>query len=221
MRTSQIARVGIAAQVLFALDVLVSGLLAPGFSFLNNDTSDLGAQTSPNALAYNIALSLSGLLTLCVAVALARTLEASRLRTVGVALIAVFAVGQFVDGIAREDCPVSVDPVCRAAEKAGQVSAMHMVHNVESLVTFSTLMVVPLVMAFAFRRAAGYRSLFVPSLMSGAVQVACLPVFLVMYDRGAAGQGAVEIVEFAAGIAWLAAVSCRTARVARGFERQS
>jgi hypothetical membrane protein len=205
--TARLAWVGLAAQVLFALNVLLSGLLAPDFSFLNNDTSDLGAKSSPNALPYNIALSLSGLMSLCVAVALGRTLEESRLRTIGVSLIGIFSVGQFIDGIAREDCPVSVDNGCRAAEKAGNVSAMHVAHNVESLFTFSALMIAPLVLAFAFRRVPGYRGLFVPSLVSGVVQLICLPVFLAMYDRGSAGQGAVEIIEFAAGIVWLAMVS--------------
>jgi hypothetical membrane protein len=212
--TSRIARVGVAAQALFALNVLVSGLLAPGYSFLNNDTSDLGAKTSPNALPYNIALSLSGLLTVGVAIALWRTLDRSRLQTVGVALIGVFAVGQFIDGIAREDCPVSVDAVCRAAEKAGQVSGMHMAHNIESLFTFSALMAAPLVLAFAFRRSEQYKGLFVPSLLCGVVQLVCLPVFLVMYDRGAAGQGAVEILEFVAGIMWLALAAHRAAVIA-------
>lgn len=214
-RTSQIAWVGVAAQVLFAVDVLISGLLAPGYSFLNNDTSDLGAKTAPNALPYNIALSLSGLMSLCVAVVLTRTIAKSRLRTVGVALIGVFSIGQFVDGIAREDCPVSVDAVCRAAEKAGEVSPMHLTHNIESLFTFSALMLAPLVLAFVFRGATGYESLVIPSLVSGVVQLACLPLFLVMYDRGAGGQGAVEILEFAVGIAWLAAVSHRAAVIAK------
>jgi hypothetical protein len=214
--TSRIAWIGLAAQVLFALNVLVSGLVAPGYSFLNNDTSDLGAKTSPNALPYNIALSVSGLLSFCVAVALSRTLEKSRLQAAGIALIGVFSAGQFIDGIAREDCPVSVDAGCRAAEKAGELSLMHLTHNVESLFTFSALMLAPLVLAFAFRRVANYKSLFLPSVVSGVIQLVCLPIFLAMYDAGAGGQGAVEIFEFFAGVAWLAAVSRRAALISSG-----
>lgn len=214
--TSRIAWLGCAAQILFALNVLVSGLVAPNYDFFNNDTSDLGAKTSPNALPYNIALSVSGLMSFCVAVALARTLEKSRLRTAGVVLIGVFSTGQFIDGIAREDCPVSVDTSCRAAEKAGEVSIMHVTHNVESLFTFSALMLAPIILAFAFQRVETYRGLFRPSLAAGVIQLICLPIFLGMYSVGAGGQGAVEIAEFLVGVAWLAAVSRRAALVSAG-----
>jgi hypothetical protein len=43
--------------------------------------------------------------------------------------------------------------------------------------------------------------------VAAAVQVVCLPVFLVMYSNGTSGQGVVEIVDVTAGVAWIAAVS--------------
>jgi hypothetical protein len=93
---------------------------------------------------------------------------------------------------------------------------MHKAHNVESLFTFSALLIAPFVLAFAFRRVASFRSLFIPSLACGIVELVCLPLFIWMYDRGAGGQGAVEILLIFAGVAWLAAVARRAASVAAG-----
>ena len=54
---------------------------------------------------------------------------------------------------------MSVDAVCRAAEKAGRVSMHHKVHNAESLVTFSALMLAPLVFGLVLRSVPRWRLL--------------------------------------------------------------
>lgn len=152
-------------------------------------------------------MSLSGLLTIGLAVAIVRVLSRRRAVVAGAILVALFGVGQFVDGLAREDCPVSVDAVCRAAEKAGRVSTHHKIHNAESLVTFSALMLAPLVLGLVLGSMQRWRLLAGWSLAAAAVQVLCFPVFLVMYGNGASGQGVVEIIEVTAGVSWIAALS--------------
>ena len=122
-------------------------------------------------------------------------------------MVAVFGAGQFIDGLAREDCPVSVSAVCRAAEKAGRVSTHHKVHNAESLVTFSALMLVPLIVGLALRSMPSWRRLAGWSIGAAAAQAAFLPVFLVMYSNWAHGQGVVEIVDLSVGMAWIASMS--------------
>ena len=185
----------------------VAGLADPVFSFVNNDTSDLGALTAAHPTPYNLALSLSGLLTIGLAVAIVRVLGRRRAVVAGAILVALVGVGQFVDGLAREDRPVSVNAVCRAAEKAGRVSTHHKIHNAESLVTYSALMLAPVVVGRALRSMHRWRRLARWSLAAAAVQGLCLPVFLAMYSNGASGQGVVEIIELTAGVSWVAAMS--------------
>jgi hypothetical protein len=192
--------------VLFTATWTVAGLTEPNFSFVHNDTSDLGALTARHALPYNIALSASGLLTIGLAAALLLFLPRRRAGVVGAALVAIFGIGQFIDGLAREDCAVSVNAVCRAAEKAGRVSTHHKVHNAESLVTFSALILAPFVVGLVFRSMPAWRRLGLWSLGAAAVELACLPFFLALYDAGANGQGAVEIVLLTAGVGWIALV---------------
>jgi hypothetical membrane protein len=197
----------LAGAALFTATCIVAGLADPGFSFVDNNTSDLGALTAAYPTPYNIGVSLSGLLTIGLAVALVRVLGRRRSVIAGAILVAVFGAGQFIDGLAREDCAVSVDAVCRAAEKAGRVSMHHKIHNAESLVTFSALMFAPLVLGLALRSRAGWRGLARWSMAAAAVQIVCLPIFLGMYSDGARGQGVVEIVELTAGVTWIAAMS--------------
>jgi hypothetical membrane protein len=202
-----LAASGLAGAALFTATWIVAGLADPAFSFVDNDTSDLGALTAAHPTPYNIGVSLSGLLTIGVAVALVRVFGRRRSVIAGAVLVAVFGAGQFIDGLAREDCPVSVNAVCRAAEKAGRVSMHHKIHNAESLVTFSALMLAPLVVGLALRSKAGWRGLALWSIAAAVVQIVCLPIFLGMYSDGTHGQGVVEIIELTAGVAWIAAVS--------------
>ena len=192
---------------MFTAAWVVTGLADPSFSFVNNDTSDLGALTAAHPTPYNVGVSLSGFLTIGLAVALVRVLGRRRAVIAGAILITVFGAGQFVDGLAREDCPASVDAVCRAAEKAGRVSTHHKIHNAESLVTFSAVMLAPLVFGLALRSVQRWRPLARWSVIAAAVQIVCLPVFLVMYSNGTSGQGVVEIIEVTAGVTWIAAMS--------------
>jgi hypothetical membrane protein len=196
----------LAGAIVFTATWIVAGLADPAFSFVDNDTSDLGALTAAHPTPYNLGLSLSGFLTIGLAVAFVMVLGRRR-AFVGATLVALFGVGQFVDGFAREDCAVSVDGVSRAAEKAGRVSVHHKVHNAESLVTFSALMLAPLVLGLVLRSVPRWRLLARRSLVAAAVQVVCLPAFLVMYSNGTSGQGVVEIIDVTAGVAWIAAMS--------------
>jgi hypothetical membrane protein len=202
-----LAASGLAGAVVFTATWIVAGLADPEFSFVNNDTSDLGALGAAHPTPYNLSLSLSGLLTIGLTVALVRVLGRQRAVVAGAILVALFGVGQFVDGLAREDCRVSVDAVCRAAEKAGRLSTHHKIHNAESLVTFSALMLAPLVLGLVLRSMPGWRLLARWSLAAAAVQVLCLPLFLVMYSNGTNGQGVVEIIEVTTGVSWVAAMS--------------
>ena len=63
---------------MFTATWIVAGLADPAFSFVNNDTSDLGALNAAHPTPYNLGLSLSGFLTIGLAVALVMVLGRRR-----------------------------------------------------------------------------------------------------------------------------------------------
>jgi hypothetical membrane protein len=197
----------LAGAVLFTASWLFAGVAESTYSFVHNDTSDLGALTASHPLPYNLGVSISGLLTFGLAVALVMVLPRRWPVMLGAILVAVFALGQFIDGLAREDCAVSVNTACRAAEKAGRVSNHHKVHNLESLFTFAALALAPLVFGLVWRSMPGWRRLALWSIGATVVQLACFPIFLAMYSNGSDGQGLVEIGELLVGTAWIATTS--------------
>src|SRR5205814_6453305 len=167
----------------------------------------LGALTARHALPYNIALSISGLLTIGLGVALVRFLPRGRGAIAGAVLVAVFGAGQFVDGLAREDCAVSVNRACRAAADAGRVSTHHKVHDGESLVTFAALLFAPLVLGFVFRSIPALRHLARWSIGVAAVLAFSVATFLTMYSNKSSGVGVPEILLLVVGVGWIAAIA--------------
>jgi hypothetical membrane protein len=209
-----LAGAGLAGQVLITIDWIVSGLFAPGYSFVRNTISDLGAMTSVHAAPYNAALSVGGLLSLGLAAGLLRVRPHARRGdwTAGAIAVGVFSIGMFIDGLLREDCSPTVDASCRAAVDARTLSWHHVGHDLESVVTFVALIVAPLLLGLAFRAHASWRRLAPWGFAVFVFQVVALPVFLVLLTSAAAGVGPVEIAEVTAGIAFFAAVSIQLLR---------
>jgi hypothetical membrane protein len=205
--TAALAACGLAGAILFPLTCLFAGLNEPHFSFVDNATSDLGALTARHARPYNIALSLSGVLTVGLMFALFRFLPRARLAIAGSVFVGIFGVGQFIDGLAREDCAVSVNPACRAAADAGRLSTHHQVHDLESIVTFSALLLAPLLLGLFFRTRPALRFFVKWSIAAATVQAICLVLFFTLYLGKHSGVGVFEILDLAAGVAWVAAMS--------------
>jgi hypothetical membrane protein len=213
--TLTFAAFGLAGAILFPLNCLVSGLREPHFSFVDNATSDLGALTARHALPYNATLSVSGVLTIGLAVALLGFLPRRRAAIAGAVLVGIFGVGQFIDGLAREDCAVSVNRACRAAADAGRLSTHHKVHDAESIVTFSALLLAPLVLGFVFRSIPSLRHLARWSYAASVMQLVSVTIFLVLYSGDHGGIGVFEIAALASGVAWIATIALAVIR-ARG-----
>jgi hypothetical membrane protein len=213
--TVAFAVLGLAGAILFPLNCLVSGLREPHFSFVDNATSDLGALTARHALPYNTALSISGVLTIGLALALGRFLPRGRAVIAGAVLVAIFGVGQFIDGLAREDCAVSVNRACRAAADAGRLSTHHKVHDAESIVTFSALLLAPLVLGFVFRSIPSLHHLARWSFAACVAQLVSVTLFLLLYSGDHGGIGVFEIAALASGVAWIATIALVVIR-ARG-----
>jgi hypothetical membrane protein len=206
---------GLVAAALSTIGWLVPGLLEPHYSFANNDLSDLGALGAHHALAYNACDSASGLLTIGLAVALICLFGRRWVVVAATTSLALAGVGAFVDGLAREDCSVSISATCRAAERAGRLSRHHRAHNVESLLTFILLIQAPQLLGLALRFQPRWRAIRWCSWLAAAIQAILLPIFLTMYAAGTAGQGLGEIAGAVAGSLWLGGVSIAVVRSPR------
>lgn len=199
---------GIVGQIIFTLDWIIAGLTESHYDNLRQDISDFGALTASHPLPYNVALSLSGALTVVAAVGLWRMLGAGVTGRIGVAALAIFGGGQFLDGLLREDCSPSGDAACKAAEKAGTLSWHHQAHNIESLVTFAAIIAAPLILALAFRSRPPWAGLWVISLAAfGVITAGTLWYFVLFFaSDGSAYSGFLERVLIQTGTLWIAVV---------------
>ena len=200
---------GIAGQVVFTFDWIVPGLTESHYDNLRQDVSDFGALTASHPLPYNVMLSLSGALTVVMAVALWRVLGAGLSARIGVIVLAILGGGYFLDGLLREDCAPSGDAACKAAEKAGTLSWHHQAHNIESLVTFAATILAPLILAFAFKSRPRWAALWAYSLATFAVIAVATVWYFVLFfaSDGSTYSGVLERVLIEAGAVWIAVVS--------------
>ena len=93
------------------------------------------------------------------AAGLYRALRPGALAVAGCVAVAVFSVGEFLDGILREDCSPSGNAACQRAVDAGDVSWHHTAHDLESLVTIGSVLAALFLLGFAYRRRDAWRAL--------------------------------------------------------------
>ena len=199
---------GVVGQLIFSLDWIVAGLTESHYDNLRQDISDFGALTASHPLPYNVVLSLSGALTVVMAIGLWRILGAGLTARIGAGVVMIYGGGMFLDGLLREDCSPSGDAACKAAEKAGTLSWHHQAHNIESLVTFAAIIMAPLILGFAFRARRQWDALWVYSLATFAVIVAATVWYFVLFfaSDGSSYSGVLERVLIEAGVIWIAVV---------------
>jgi Protein of unknown function (DUF998) len=171
---------GLFASVTFLTGVLLGDLAQPAeFSPADDDISDLGAQTADQAWLYNqIAANLSGLLIIAFALGLWRALGSGWLARVGVLGLAVIGVTRFLEGFLRLDCR-GMDQGCE--NTSWQADG----HRFESGLASALFFLVPLLLAFAFRRLPQWRDLWLPTLLVVPVVVAVSIPFSLIGDGAA------------------------------------
>ena len=196
---------GLLAPVTFVVGLLFGDVAQPGaFSPANDDISDIGAQTADQAWIYNqIAANLNGLLILAFALGLWRALGSGWLARIGVLGLAVLGVTRFLEGFLRLDCR-GIDEGCE--NTSWQADA----HRIESGIAAATFFLVPLVLAFAFRRLPQWRDLWLPTLLAVPAVVVVSVLFSTIGD-GAAIRAA-SITWFV----WLGLLAWRLMRLADG-----
>ena len=196
---------GLLASVTFIAGVLLGDLAQPdAFSPADDDISDLGAQTADQAWLYNqIAANLNGLLIVAFALGLWRALGSGWLARLGVLGLAVIGVTRFLEGFLRLDCR-GIDEGCE--NTSWQADG----HRFESGIASALFFLVPLLLAFAFRRLPQWRDLWLPTLLVVPVVVAVSIPFSLIGD-GAAVRAA-SITWFL----WLGLLAWRLLRIADG-----
>src|SRR5262249_7714490 len=138
----------------------------------------LGARTAAHPGPYNLGVSLSGLLAVLFAAGVYVAFQRSLGGKIGAAYIAVFGVGQFLDGLLREDCAPRT-AACKALEQTQGPSWHQQAHDIETLVTMHSLIIAPLIFAVVFRRSAVWQPLWRYSLVTGIVDVGLVIAFVI------------------------------------------
>jgi hypothetical membrane protein len=194
---------GLLAPVTFVAGLLLGDLAqADTFSPANDDISDLGAQTADQAWLYNqIAANLNGLLIVAFALGLWRALGSGWLARLGVLGLAVIGVTRFLEGFLRLDCR-GMDEGCD--NTSWQADG----HRLESGIASALFFLVPLLLAFAFRRLPQWRDLWLPTLLAVPIVVTVSISFSLIGD-GAAIRAA-SITWFF----WLGLLAWRLLRIA-------
>ena len=193
---------GLLAGVAFVVGLVLGDLAQPdAFSPVDDNISDIGAQTAESAWLYNqLAANLSGLLILAFALGLWRALGTGWLARLGVLALAGLGVARFLEGFLRLDCR-GMDAGCE--NTSWQADA----HGIESGIGAALFFLAPPLLAFAFRGLPEWRDLWLPTLLAVPVVIAASILFSIL-GNGAATRAA-SIVWFL----WLVLVALRLLRL--------
>lgn len=209
---------GIAGQIILILGWAAGQIAQPrAYDDSSQQISDLGALTAAHPWIWNAADSVSGALTAIFALGLFALLRGERAGAVGAALIGVIGVGGVLDGLLREDCPLSTSHACRVLRDGPGLSWHHQAHVVESVIVGLSSGAVPFVLAFAFARLPAWRPLLGVTLATGVASGAMLIAYLVLY--GGAGAGIAERGSVTVLAAWTAALTVRAFGLGGGRSR--
>jgi len=193
---------GLLAFVTLTVGWIAGDLAQPdAYSSANDDTSDLGAMTANAAWIYNqIGSNLTGILVVLFGLGLWRALSPDLVGRIGATAVMATGVGIFFDGVFRLDCR-GIDRGC--TNNSWHASA----HKMETRITVAAILLAPLILAFAFRRAARWHDLWLPTLAAVPASIVIGAVF------SAAGDGAAVRATTATWFVWVAFVSVRLIRV--------
>ena len=177
---------GLLSVLTLNLGWILGGLAQPpAYSAVRDDISDLGARTADSAWLYNqLGANLTGVLVVVVAAGLWRALSPDILGRVGSLTLAVSGLGAFLDGLFRLDCR-GIDAHCTNDSWHSHA------HKIESGVTAATLLLAPLVLAFAFRRNPRWRGAWLPTLCASPGLLVASTLFSAWGDGAATRAGTV------------------------------
>lgn len=203
---------GIGGALLITVGWIIGGLLqGSGYSWSQQEISDLGALTAKSAWVWNLADSLSGLLLLIFAFGLFAVVRSSRAGRIGAGLVAVVGAGSVIDGLLREDCPLSTSEACQRLQDGPGLSWHHQAHDIESVIVFLAMIAAPFVLGTAFHSIDGLRQLRRGSIATGTLMVVAAVAYAFLY--GNPGGGIAQRLLVVVFMAWIAALSVTMLRL--------
>lgn len=204
VRVGAYAGIG-AALVMTCGWILAEQLQGGGYDWVSQEISDLGALTARHAWVWNLADSLSGVLLTIFAVGLFSVVRSGRAGRIGAILIGLVGVGSVIDGLVREDCPLSTSQACQRLQDGPGLSWHHLAHDIESVLVFAAMLATPFLIAKALRRVEALHRLRFYTLATGYGQVAITAAYVPLY--GNAGGGIAQRLLLTAFMAWIAVLS--------------
>jgi uncharacterized protein DUF998 len=193
-------------QIIFTLGWIIGGVAQPdSYHWASQEISDLGALTASHAWVWNTADSLSGALTVVFAIGFYSVVRDVRAGRIGSVLIGLAGFGDVLDGLVREDCPLSTSAVCQAKRDGPGLSWHHNLHDLESGVVIVCLVLAPLVLSGAFRRLGRWRLLVPYTLSTGVAVIVGLGAYYLRY--GESGGGTAQRALASVALAWVAVLA--------------
>lgn len=182
------ALAGIAGSILFTAGWIAGGLVQPAsYSWSSQEISDLGALTAQHAWVWNLADSLSGALIAVFAAGLYSLVGSSRWGRIAAVLIGIVGVGGVLDGLLRENCPLSTSHACQQLRDGPGLSWHHQAHDIESVTVFVAIIFAPFMLAMALRRVDQLPGLRAYTLATGVALVAATAVYAALYGQQGGG----------------------------------
>lgn len=137
--TASNKRITVASWLLVLGAVTNAAFLLEGYAGARLDrsvsfVSELGARAEPAALFFRMSDLVAGGLLLAGSALAYPLLPRNLALRLGMIAAMVFAGVTALDAFLPLDCPPTADPVCRAAEDAGRVSATHAAHNITGVI---------------------------------------------------------------------------------------
>ena len=206
-----LALAGMAAPIVLTFGWIIAGLIqGDAYSVSSQEISDLGALTADHAWFWNAATCISGALVVAFAFGLEAELGKLRSGLFGAVLIGVVGAGSFLDGLVREDCPLSTSDSCQALRDGPGLSWHHQAHDIESLIVGLASLLAPFVLARAFARLPAWSDLRAVSLIVGGTMVAVLLAYIALY--GESGGGVMQRLLLSVFLLWMFVIALRLHR---------
>ena len=192
---------GLLAPLTYCAGLLFGDLAQPdAYSSADDAISDLGAETASSPWIYNqVGVNLTGILVVAVALGLWRALSPNLLGRLGAVALALMGFTLFLQGLFRLDCR-SIDAGCE------NVSWHSDAHSLATGISAVFLLAAPIALAFAFRRAPGWRGAWLPTLAAIPASIAASVLFSFLGDGAANRAGAI------AWLLWLAYIALQLHR---------
>lgn len=186
MLTRIAAACGLLAPLTYCAALLFGGLAQPdAFSSADDATSDLGALTASSPWIYNqIGMNLTGILVMVFALGFWQVLSPDLLGRAGAVGIGIVGLTLFLEGFLRLDCQ-GIDAGC------DNTSWHSDAHRVTTGVSTAAIIASPIVLAFAFRRLAGWRNAWLPTLAAIPASLLASILFSVIGNGASTRAGAV------------------------------